>query len=98
MSRKNILILSATFLTSADVQAYKNKFSDKNYKNAAVQGLGGASRSTSHPSQVSVPSIPIDSLERYCHTFFSSPEPKAQGELIGWESSRRPSVCPHFQT
>ena len=27
--------------------------------------------------------------------FFSSPEPK--GELIGWDSSRRPSVRPHFQ-
>ena len=25
---------------------------------------------------------------------FSSPEPKAQGELIVWDSSRRPSVCP----
>ena len=24
--------------------------------------------------------------------FFSSPEPKAQGELIVWDSSRRPSV------
>ena len=24
--------------------------------------------------------------------FVSSPEPKAQGELIGWDSSRRPSV------
>ena len=23
---------------------------------------------------------------------FSSPEPKAQGELIGWESSGRPSL------
>ena len=35
-------------------------------------------------------------------SFFSSPEPKAQGELIGWESSGRPSVllsvCLHFQT
>ena len=34
--------------------------------------------------------------------FFSSPEPKAQGELIGWESSGRssirPSICPNFQT
>ena len=33
---------------------------------------------------------------------FSSPEPKAQGELIVWDSSRRLSVraCvrPHFQT
>ena len=28
----------------------------------------------------------------------SSPEPKAQGELIVWDSSRRPSVGPHFQT
>ena len=26
--------------------------------------------------------------------FFSSPEPKAQGELIVWDSSRRPCVCP----
>ena len=25
---------------------------------------------------------------------FSSPEPKAQGELIVWDSSRRPSVHP----
>ena len=25
---------------------------------------------------------------------FSSPEPKAQGELIVWDSSRRPSVRP----
>ena len=25
-------------------------------------------------------------------TIFSSPEPKAQGELIVWDSSRRPSV------
>ena len=25
---------------------------------------------------------------------FSSPEPKAQGELIVWDSSRRPSVLP----
>ena len=25
--------------------------------------------------------------------FISSPEPKAQGELIVWDSSRRPSVC-----
>ena len=38
-------------------------------------------------------------------TFISSPEPKALGELIGWESSGHPSVClsirrsvgPHFQ-
>ena len=34
--------------------------------------------------------------------FFSSPEPKAQGELIVWDSSRRPCVRPsvrsHFQT
>ena len=30
--------------------------------------------------------------------FISSPEPKAQGELIGWDSSRSPSVHPHFQT
>ena len=26
-------------------------------------------------------------------TSFSSPEQKAQGELIVWDSSRRPSVC-----
>ena len=32
------------------------------------------------------------------HVVFSSPEPKAQGELIVWDSSRRPSVRPHFQT
>ena len=25
---------------------------------------------------------------------FSSPEPKAQGELIVWDSSQRPCVCP----
>ena len=33
------------------------------------------------------------------HTLFviSWPEPKAQGELIGWELSGCPSVCPHFQ-
>ena len=34
--------------------------------------------------------------------FVCSPEPKAQGELIVWDSSRRPSVRPsvrpHFQT
>ena len=29
---------------------------------------------------------------------FSSPEPKAQGELIGWESSGRPSVRPSVHT
>ena len=29
---------------------------------------------------------------------FSSPEPKTQGELIVWDSSRRLSVRPHFQT
>ena len=33
---------------------------------------------------------------------FSSPEPKARGEIIVWDSSRRPSVRPsvrpHFQT
>ena len=27
------------------------------------------------------------------HFFFSSPEPKAHGELIVYQSSRRPSVC-----
>ena len=35
-------------------------------------------------------------------TYFSSPEPKAQDELIGWDSSQsppvRPFVCPHFLT
>ena len=39
-------------------------------------------------------------------SFISSPEPKAQGELIVWDSSRLPcvrpcilaSVRPHFQT
>ena len=30
--------------------------------------------------------------------FVSSPEPKDIGEPIGWDSSRRPSVCSHFQT
>ena len=28
----------------------------------------------------------------------SSPEPKAQGELIVWDSSRRPSVSPSVHT
>ena len=28
---------------------------------------------------------------------FSSPGPKALGELIGWDSSRRPSMRSHFQ-
>ena len=28
------------------------------------------------------------------YNIISSPEPKAQGELIGWESSGRPSVRP----
>ena len=34
--------------------------------------------------------------EIYHHVFFifSSPEPKAQGELIVWDSSRRPCVRP----
>ena len=31
-------------------------------------------------------------------SIFSSPEPKAQGELIVYQSSRRLSVCGHFQT
>ena len=31
-------------------------------------------------------------------TLFSSPEPKAQGELIVWDSSRRPSVRPCVHT
>ena len=39
--------------------------------------------------------VPMDD---FLKSIFSSPEPKAQGELIGWESSGRPSVCPHFQT
>ena len=26
-------------------------------------------------------------------TIFSTPEPKSRDELIGWDSSRRPSVC-----
>ena len=30
----------------------------------------------------------------WANDFFSSPEPKALGELIGWDSSRRPSVRP----
>ena len=34
--------------------------------------------------------------DRFC--IFSSPEPKAQGELIVYRSSRRLSVCGHFQT
>ena len=34
----------------------------------------------------------------YLMHFISSPEPKAQGELIVWDLSRRVSVCPHFQT
>ena len=29
---------------------------------------------------------------------FSSPEPKAQGELIVWDSSRRPSECASVHT
>ena len=37
-----------------------------------------------------------------CILIISSPEPKAHGELIVYQSSRRPSVrlcvCPHFQT
>ena len=37
-------------------------------------------------------------LLNFYFAFISSPEPKAQGELIVWDSSRRPSVCPHFQT
>ena len=32
-------------------------------------------------------------MSRLLYCIFSSPEPKAQGELIGWESSGRPSVC-----
>ena len=30
----------------------------------------------------------------YFYQFISSQEPKAQGELIGWDSSRRPSIRP----
>ena len=33
-----------------------------------------------------------------CFVFVSSPEPKAQGELIVWDSSRRPSVHPSVHT
>ena len=32
------------------------------------------------------------SVARYTHRIFSSPEPKAHGELIVYQSSRRPSV------
>ena len=52
-------------------------------------------------------SIPVHSLILSSHLFFclplfSSPEPKAPGELIGWEGSVvrlsvRPSVRPQFQ-
>ena len=31
-------------------------------------------------------------------SIISSPEPKAQGELIGWDSSGRPSVRPSVYT
>ena len=31
-------------------------------------------------------------------SIFSSPEPKAQGELIVWDSSRRPCVSPSVHT
>ena len=31
-------------------------------------------------------------------TFFISPEPKAQGELIVWDSSRRPCVRPYTRS
>ena len=37
----------------------------------------------------------LKQLERT--VYFSSPEPKAHGELIVWYSSRRPSVRLHFQ-
>ena len=33
-------------------------------------------------------------LKFVCSMFFSSPEPKALGELIGWDSCQRPLVCP----
>ena len=35
-----------------------------------------------------------ESCDHSSSFIFSSPEPKAQGELIVWDSSRRPSVCP----
>ena len=38
--------------------------------------------------------IPNRTLDPISYTFFSSPEPKALGELIGWDSSRCPLVCP----
>ena len=37
-------------------------------------------------------------LDRIRTLVFRSPEPKAWDELIGWDSSWRPSVCPYFQT
>ena len=36
--------------------------------------------------------VKAETDELYCSSLFSSPESKAQGELIGWESSGRPSV------
>ena len=44
-----------------------------------------------------------DSIFPFLFFLFSSPEPKAQGELIVWEpasvsASVRPCVHPHFQT
>ena len=40
--------------------------------------------------------------DELCHLhlmgIFSSPEPKAQGELIVWDSSLRPSVRPSVHT
>ena len=42
--------------------------------------------------------IKIDFNNTCFFAIFTSPEPKAQGELIVWDLSRRPSVRPHFQT
>ena len=37
-------------------------------------------------------SVSVCQCAMHVVVFFSSPEPKAQGELIVWDSSRRPSV------
>ena len=37
--------------------------------------------------------VTCDKMSPLCD-FISSPEPKAHGELIVYQSSRRPSVCP----
>ena len=46
--------------------------------------------------------VTFQRIQEQLRALFSSPEPKAQGELIVWDSSRCPSVrrcvCPHFQT